>query len=1421
MRRTPSTSIVPIALLAFLGSPAAAEEPNIAALADAYRVEIRPIFERFCYECHSGESPEAEIDLAAFVNWSDIRKAPKTWQKVNEMLGSGLMPPDDAAQPNDAERTQLKQWLHDYLKLEAQARAGDPGRVVLRRLNNAEYTYTLRDLTRVDSLDPAREFPVDGAAGEGFTNTGNALAMSPALVTKYLDAAKEVARHAVLLPDGFRFSQHTSPRDWTDERLATIREFYRQFTDSAGGDEVNVQGIVIATNQGGRLPLAKYITATLAQRDELASGRKSIQAIADQYGLNAKYLGTLWSCLTSSDSSAVLDAIRERWRAAGVQDAAAITADIAAWQKGLWTFATVGHIGKVGGPTRWLEPVNPLTTEQEFRLKIPATPRGDEVVLSLVANDAGDGNAQDVVVWQQPRLVAPGRPDLLLRDVRDATRDLQQRRERMLASTAEYLSAADEAATAHGKVNVDELALKHGIDAACYRAWLDYLGIGSGTTVEVAGHFTDKLTDVSGYSFIRGWGSHETPLVLANSSDQHVRVPGNMKPHSVAVHPSPTLRAAVGWRSPVTSKIRIDAAVTHAHPECGNGVAWSLELRRGSTRRRLAAGTAQGSSAATVGPLENISVQPGDLVSLLIGPRDGNHACDLTAIEIQLTCEDDATQTWSLADEVSSDVTAGNPHADRLGNEAVWHFYAEPAQMGERLDAVVPDGSLLATWQMSSDAAELNQLAHKIQTLLTEGPPADKDGPDALLYNQVTSLGGPLLSAMRSDSVEAESDRIPDTKRDPSNNSDSEHHDFGLDPALFGKRPDGNAIDAADLCVQAPSIIEVRLPADLVEGCELVTTGVLEKETGTEGSVQLQVIAGKASDDAGLLPNAATTTHASGQWTNDNRRLSNSAPVLVTAGSAAWRRIESEFDEFRELFPAALCYVQIVPVDEAVTLTLFHREDDHLMRLMLDDPQRQRLNRLWDELHYISQDALTLVDAYEQLMEYATQDADPKVFESLRKPIYDRAAAFRQLFADSQAKHMDALLEFAAMAYRRPLTSAEADDLRAFYGSLRLQDISHEEAFRLTLARVLVAPAFLYRVEKPAPGEKQRAVSDWELASRLSYFLWSSQPDEELRRVAAAGQLHESDVLVQQTRRMFHDAKIRRLAIEFACQWLQIYGFDDSDEKSETHFPMFAGLRGAMYEESIQFFTDFFQNDGSVLDIIGADHTFLNEDLANLYGIPNVSGPQWHRVDGMKQFSRGGILAQASTLAKQSGASRTSPILRGNWISEVLLGERLPLPPKGVPPLPDDEADTEGLTVRQLVEKHTSDPNCSVCHERIDPYGFSLEAFDAIGRKRERDLGDRPIITQVKTMDGTEFQGLDGLQNYLLTARRDAFVRQFCRKLLGYALGRAVQLSDEPLLAEIQKKLESSEYKIGLAVESIVCSPQFREIRGIDAADDD
>jgi hypothetical protein len=1443
--------------LLFASNLAAAESSGPATLERDFNRRTKPLLQEFCLGCHSTQKQKGDLDLERFATIDEVKRHPKVWQGVVEQLVNNEMPPKDKPQPTSQQREQFLSWINAMLDQVALSRAGDPGPVVLRRLSNAEYTYTLRDLTGLDSLDPAREFPVDSASGEGFMNVGNSLVMSPSLVTKYLDAAKEVASHAVLLPDGIRFSPKNSRRDWTEELLAEIRATYREFTDNGGGTSVNLQGIRFDTKDGGVLPLDKYLAATLELRESLArsaqpgSARKRstappyalITATAAAQGLSAKYLVTLWKTLDSTKPSLLLDPIRARWRAATTNDAASLARDISQWQHALWKFNSVGHIGKRNGPSGWMEPLTPLQSKQEVRLKIPAaSPEAREFSLYLSASDAGDGNQGDYVVWEKPRFVAPGQPTLLLRDLRAVAGQLSLRRERTLVGTAKYLAAAAQAEA--GQTNTAQLARDHGIDADSLVAWMDYLGIGSSGPVKIEGHFIDKYANGSGYPFINGWGKSGTPNLAANSSDRAVRIPGNMKPHSVAVHPSPKLAAAVGWRSPVAGRFRVSARIQHAHPECGNGVTWSLELRRGSKRQRLASGRAQGANEVTPAPIENIAVQTGDLVSLLIGPRDANHSCDLTAVDLTLTSVGDGGREWDLARDVSPDVLAGNPHADRFGNESIWHFYTEPDN-GAPAGPVIPPGSLLTKWQ-AADAAEKAKLAEELQRFLTAPPPGKKDSPDAALHRQLTSLGGPLfnnpMSGSRLEEVAIGTRNAkPGTRNKQGLLPSTPTSAFGLDPAEFGKHPDGSAIDSESLCVQAPSIFEIYLPADLVAGYEFVTTGGLEKATGVEGSVQLQVLTNKPSLGSGLLAIEAKTADGEGPWYSNNRTTSHNTPIVANEGSTARKRIEAAFDEFRQVFPAALCYTKIVPVDEVVTLTLYYREDQHFARLMLDEAQTARLDRLWDELHYVAQDAVTLVDVFEQLWQYATQDADPSVFEPMREPIKQRAATFRQRLVDTQPRHLDAALRFANDAYHRPVTDREKEELRGLYRKLREQEVPHEEAIRLTLARVLVAPAFLYRAEKPGPGDQPGPVTDWELATRLSYFLWSSAPDAELRGLAARGRLRNPGVLAAQTRRMLGDPRVRRLATEFACAWLHIYAFDELGEKSERHFPTFNGLRGAMYEETIRFFTDLFQRDGSVLDILNADHTFLNEELAKHYGIPfDVRGEKpggrsrlvrspvpshlppltsngWQRVDGLKKFSRGGILGQATTLAKQSGASRTSPILRGNWVAEVLLGEKLPRPPKDVPQLPEDES-TETLTVRQLTEKHSADPKCYGCHRRIDPYGFSLEAYDAIGRHRERDLGGRPISTRAKTMDGAEFDGLEGLRDYLLTKRRDAFLKQFCRKLLGYSLGRGVLLSDGPLISEMRAQLKSHDYHVGAAIETIVRSKQFRQIRGKDMA---
>ena len=822
--------------------------------------------------------------------------------------------------------------------------------------------------------------------------------------------------------------------------------------------------------------------------------------------------------------------------------------------------------------------------------------------------------------------------------------------------------------------------------------------------------------------------------------------------------------------------MRISGLVQHAHPDCGNGVAWSLELRRGNTKQRLASGESQRATVIPVGPFESVAVRPGDVIALVISPKENNHSCDLTSIDLTLS---DGTTEWNLWREVSPDILAGNPHADSHGNKEVWHFFSEPAG-GSGAGHVIPEGSLLAKWQAASDPAEKQRLAAELQRVLQADPASlAKDSPETALTQQLRSISGPFMSAVFSAVASRPAASVTATESK-----------WGLPLARFGQCPDGRDTEPASLCVHAPDTIEVRLPAELVAGSEFVVSGLLHPETGRDGSVRLAVQTGPAA------------------------ALSAGTPFITNDGSPARMRIEAAFNDFRNLFPPTLCYTQIVPVDEVVTLLLYYREDDQLRRLMLTDEQSAQLDTMWDEHFYVAHEPLEMVTAFTQLYQFATQDRPdmlPK-FEPLRKPVKDNADAFQKRLVDNEPQQLTSVIAFAGKAYRRPLREDEAQELRTLYQALRTEELGHDEALHLTLAKVLISPAFLYHIETPGPGTKAASVSDYELASRLSFFLWSTGPDEELLSLAAAGKLHDSDTLAAQAKRMREDAKARRLATEFGAHWLHIHDFENHNEKSERHFPTFNALRGAMYEESLLVLTDLFQNDRSLLSLVDGDATFLNEELAKHYEIPDVTGPQWRRVEGVRQYSRGSILSLATTMSKQSGASRTSPILRGTWLSEVMLGEKLPKPPKNVPPLA--ETVTEGLTERQMTQLHSNNPACAKCHLRVDPFGYALEEFDGIGRLRTQDAAGLPIDTKTVLFDGTKVSGLTDLKTYLGTTRRDAFVRQFTKKLLGYSLGRAVLLSDEPLLNEINQQLSQHDHRVSIAIEAIVRSPQFREIRG-------
>ncbi|WP_442484547.1 DUF1592 domain-containing protein [Aeoliella sp. SH292] len=1380
-----------------------ASPPGEDNLGSRWESEIRPLFDKYCLACHGGDSVEGEVDFSRVVDGAGALREESLWQSAEEMLSEQLMPPEGSPQPTEGQREQLGSWLQAYLKYAASARSGDPGRVVLRRLSNAEYTYTIRDLTGIESLDPARHFPADGAAGEGFTNTGNSLVMSPTLLSKYLDAGKEIAEHAVLLPDGFEFSPHKTRRDWTDDLIADIRKVYARYTVPLGKEEMNLAGIEWGSSRGGQIPLANYFAVTLCERKLIEEGRLTIDEAARRHGLSPKYLHLLWDILHTEDLSPLLAELRDAWRDADLADATALQALANTWQQRLWSFSPVGQIGRRDGPEQWLTPVNPVVSELKVQVAIPERTNAKEIILSLVAGDAGDGNENDYVVWQRPRLTAIGRADLLISDLPRVVETSRSIHKRAVLETANCLAALHQISQSADEIDWVQQAERFKVSPSVLRAWAEYLGVRTPGLAKVYDRFVTTETLFGAESRVVGWGRNDTPYIVANPADKETVLPGPMRAHGVAMHPSATQSVAIGWTSPTSAKMRISASVLRELSNFENAVSWSLQLRRGGTRRVLFSETlptAASKPRAGEVSLIDVPILKGDLISLIVTSDGGHRGCSHCCVELEL--EDvHGSETWNVANDVAMDIMAGNPHADSKGRPGIWSFYTETEESSKR-QLSIPPNSVLARWREAATEKDHQRLAVQVQDLLTRDLPPFCSGADRDLKEQLHSISGPLLGAaiheVASSSEQASLDR-------------TEKH--------FGRGPDGQAIGPDNLCVRAPCVLQLAIPAEIAQGSQFEADVILESEIGVEGSVQCHVDIREVAEDITRPTDVPMPAIIEEVSAGENRRVDPLHPILVGESSAARRAVLSSFADFRELFPAAVCYASVVPHDEAISLRLYYRDDARFTQLLLDEGEAQTLDRLWEQLQFVSQGSLSQLTALEQWLESAGEIGVADDFRPLEVTFEKEANALRKQLIDSESLQLTALGDFASRAARRPLTSTESNRINTLYENLRDQGVPHEEAFRLTLAGIFSSPEFLYRIEVPPPGMDSSPVSDWEIATRLSYFLWSAPPDEELRSLAASGKLSDTETLLAQSRRMLVDPKSRRLALEFGCQWLHVRNFDQLDEKSERHFPSFLEHRRDIHEETIQFFTHLIQENQPILDVIDSDYSFANERLALYYGIPNVAGEHWRRVDGVKQFGRGGVLAQASVLATQSGASRTSPILRGTWLSEVILGDRLPKPPPGVPPLPDDIASNNELTVRELVERHVSDSKCAVCHRRIDPYGFALESFDAIGRFRELDESNRAIDDRVAAFDGSEFEGIEGLRRYILTQRRDEFLKQFCRKLLGFALGRSVLLSDQPLLDEMIVNLHENEYRFASAVETIVSSKQFREIRGRDLQD--
>ena len=585
-------------------------------------------------------------------------------------------------------------------------------------------------------------------------------------------------------------------------------------------------------------------------------------------------------------------------------------------------------------------------------------------------------------------------------------------------------------------------------------------------------------------------------------------------------------------------------------------------------------------------------------------------------------------------------------------------------------------------------------------------------------------------------------------------------------------------------------------------------------------------------------------------------------------------RYEATFDRFCATFPDAFYVSERARVyldakeDKKNTgrllsagfhsMTGYFRDDGPLSELMLDDEGRRELDRLWRQFECVTGAPMRQYSSYlwyeraetgfirgapefdfvraedkdagseAKLKRFAEVylakarriNAGEPAIRAVSEQFDIISASLRQVERDrisAEPRHVASLQDLAERAYRRPLSPEERKGVASFYRTLREKDdLGHEDAVRDTLVGILMSPHFCYRVDLAGDRAGVQPLSDYDLASRLSYFLWASMPDRELMDRAASGDLRRPEVLVAQARRMLRDDRVRGLATEFGGNWLDFRRFEEHNSVDRGRFPTFDDdLRRSMFEEPIRFFLDVVRNDRPVDEFLNGKHTYVNAALARHYGMPKpVVGPDgWARVDNADRYGRGGLMPMAIFLTKNAPGLRTSPVKRGYWVVRRLLGENIPAPPANVPDLPDDEAKLGDMTLRQTLARHRADKSCAGCHERFDAIGLAFEGFGPIGESREKDLGGRAVDVRATFPGGVEGEGVEGLRRYVMSRRRPEFVENLCRKLLAYALGRSLIPSDDETIDAMRSRLSTDEGRFGGLIECIVASPQFRNKR--------
>eukprot|EP00913_Durusdinium_trenchii_P013398 g12579.t1 len=665
----------------------------------------------------------------------------------------------------------------------------------------------------------------------------------------------------------------------------------------------------------------------------------------------------------------------------------------------------------------------------------------------------------------------------------------------------------------------------------------------------------------------------------------------------------------------------------------------------------------------------------------------------------------------------------------------------------------------------------------------------------------------------------SKSDRLPRNKREEQRNdivtlrSILEQAAPGVAKRLsFGRHPQRKNLSPDSIAVAVPALIEIPLTAELVRklnGKRFLFRCELESGRDRDGGVLVQHSLGTPPTDA----------------------YGADVELLVHPGGRLAKELATSAETFCRTFPNRFFYV-----DKQRGLAAgfhlvdgFFRDDHPLVEKVLTDRQVARLNKLWRELNFVTNADETLLRGFVWFERAERHVLHDKRFDFLRaedpllvqekllgrfervylgkmgvklkgdtlQPLksnsrYEMIHGFfqrirkglarqRTLMQAAESAGLQDLEALAARAYRRPLRDKETKAIRHLYQSLRRQKQGVEDSLRGVLVAVLMSPDFCYRFNEPPSGAGIYPLTDTALASRVSYFLWSSLPDEKLLAAVRDGKLHQPRQLLPETRRMIRDPKIAAFAREFFGQWLRYRDYLSKDPINAKAFPGYTEeLRRAMFEEPIRLATDLIQRDRPITDLINSDVTFVNGVLARHYGgdiarqyqarsnksiaelkrsgspIPKNPNAVWHRVSGLRKAGRGGLFGMSVILTKNSKGERTSPVKRGFWAVHHLLGQHFPPPPTDVPELPTNEKLAK-KTIRQLMVAHTAHPKCAMCHKHFDSLGLAMEGFDPIGRARTKDLAGRPVDNVAHFPNGKQARGISGLIDYVEKHRRGDF----------------------------------------------------------------